>query len=323
MREGLYLLLKPPGMSSHDVVAVVRRLLGERHVGHAGTLDPPAAGVLLVLAGRQATRLAEYLLPLPKTYLAVVCFGIATDTQDWTGLVTRVAASDEMRGLNRHTVFETASRFTGRRSQVPPAVSALKVGGERLYRLAAEGREVNPTPRDIEVYALEVLDFWPGSDDARPVGPGQPLPGPVAAGWPRARLRVRCSRGTYVRTLAHDIGAALGVGAHLGFLVREAVGPFRLEECATLEEVAACGHGPAAWRRPAAAAVAHLPSVQVGGPALRRVLNGTAVPWPLGSTSGLVRVLAPDGTLVAIGEVVERRLEPRKVLITGTEVESP
>ncbi|MCL6580979.1 MAG: tRNA pseudouridine(55) synthase TruB [Firmicutes bacterium] len=310
-------------MSSHDVVALVRRLLGERHVGHAGTLDPPAAGVLLVLAGRQATRLAEYLLPLPKTYVAEVCFGIATDTQDWTGLVTHVAASHEMRTLDRHMVWETASRFVGRQSQVPPAVSALKVKGERLYRLAAEGRDVRPAARDIEVHALEILDFWPGSVDARPVVRGEPLPGPEAAGRPRARLRVRCSRGTYVRTLAHDIGAALGVGAHLSFLVREAVGPFRLAECATLEELAASGYGPMAWRRPAAEAVAHLPCVQVGGPALRRVLNGAAVPWPLASTGGLVRVLAPDGTLVAVGEVVEHRLEPRKVFITGTEVESP
>ncbi|HCW51065.1 MAG TPA: tRNA pseudouridine(55) synthase TruB [Clostridiales bacterium] len=322
--EGLYVLCKPPGMTSHDVVSYVRRVTGERRVGHAGTLDPPAAGVLLVLVGPSVTRLAEYLLDLPKTYLAEIRFGQETDTQDHSGTVVGGSPAAAAR-LARSDVAEVLQRFEGVIKQVPPMVSAVRVDGERLYRAAREGREVARPARTVTVHRLELLDFVPGE-------------GRGAAGCPAARVRVRCSRGTYVRTLAHDLGRALGVGAHLGFLVREGVGGFVLEASLTLEEfaeAARCGDLEAVAVAPADA-LAHLPCVRPSRRDLARVAHGERVPWtgvvepgaggrtgraagpdgPAGR-SHLVRVLGEDGNLVAVARLDGRWLRPCKVLRPG------
>jgi len=319
-KTGLYPMLKPPGMTSHDVVAALRRMTGERHVGHAGTLDPAAGGVLLVLVGQSVTRLAEYLMDLPKTYVAELRFGRTTTTLDWTGDTVEWAPAGAVGALSRPDVERALPGFTGRIEQVPPAVSAVHVGGERSYRLAREGRPPKLEARTVTVYSIDLMDFMPAAaTGGREVGlPGEAL----------ARVRVRCSRGTYIRALAHDVGRALGVGAHLGFLVREAVGPFHVGDSLTLEEAkVASGGGIHGVPLSPARAVSHLPAVRPDRVAVDRLRRGEALPysggvWGNGAegsasvTAGLrmVRVLSDSGELVAVAELAGGRLRPRKVL---------
>lgn len=285
--DGVLNLLKPPGMTSHDVVDFVRRTLGLRRVGHTGTLDPGAAGVLPVCLGR-ATRVSEYLLGCDKAYRAVMVLGVATDTHDAQGRVTAVADAS---GVTREDVERLLPRFRGVISQVPPMTSAARVGGERLYRLARAGKTVERPPRQITVYTLELVDWRPGPR-------------------PAAYLDVVCSKGTYVRTLCHDLGAALGCGAYLHFLVRTAQGPFRQEESVTLEELAGAAARGEVRRHlvPPAAALSFLPAVTLRPEEVRRVTHGQP-PFPRGAgelavagplAGRLVRLCAPAGDLVAV-----------------------
>ncbi len=300
--EGLYPICKPPGLTSHDVVAAVRRLTGERHAGHSGTLDPAAAGVLLVLVGQGPTRLAEYLLDLRKVYVAEIRFGQTTDTQDYTGRLVAATSRSEVCRLTAADLKAVLPRFHGALDQVPPMVSAVQMGGRRLYQLAREGQVVDRKPRKVFVYHIELLDFAAVSD------------GPVA------RLRVACSRGTYVRTLAHDLGRALGIGAHLGFLVREAIGSFEVAATLTLEELAARSTAAelARVRVAPADAVGHLPAIRLSTPECDRVRRGE-MPQYVGGWAGhasieAVRVLSEDGDLVAVASLSGGRIRPRKVL---------
>lgn len=285
--DGVLNLLKPPGMTSHDVVAFVRRTLGVKKVGHTGTLDPGVAGVLPVCVGR-ATRLAEYIAGADKAYRAEITFGAATDTQDSFG---EVVAEADASHLTRGDIAYALTRFHGPIEQVPPMVSAVKVGGRRLYELAREGVEVQREPRQVFIHRLQLLDFRPG-------------PRPVAY------VDVVCSKGTYVRTLAHDLGQLLRVGAHLSYLVRTRSGQFRLADAATLEELAA-GKAPLL---PPAAALGDMPRVKVAGQVAARVLHGVAprvrVAHPDGS---VVAVVTEDGDLLALAEAVRGGLRLRKV----------
>ncbi|HRW39594.1 MAG TPA: tRNA pseudouridine(55) synthase TruB, partial [Aquihabitans sp.] len=190
--DGLVVVDKPAGWTSHDVVAKSRGLLGTRKVGHAGTLDPDATGVLLLGVGR-ATKLLRYLSPLGKAYVGEVVLGVETSTLDAAGEVT---ATHDMAGTTLDDVRRAAGAFVGDIEQIPPMVSAVKVGGKRLHELARQGIEVERQPRPVTVHTLDVL---PGPE-------GEPLVVTIA---------VSCSSGTYVRTLAADLGAALGGGAHL------------------------------------------------------------------------------------------------------------
>ncbi len=208
---------KPAGWTSHDVVGRVRRLAGLRQVGHAGTLDPMATGVLLLCVGR-ATRLLEYLTGQPKTYLAEVTLGISTDTYDAEGEIT---ARKPLPDLSRQQVEAALNAFRGEIMQRPPAYSALKRDGVALYRRARAGEQVTVEPRPVIVYDLALLSF-----DGRTVN-----------------LHVRCGAGTYVRSIAHDLGQALGCGGHLSALRRTAVGRFSVGTATTLERLAE----PAAW----------------------------------------------------------------------------
>ena len=221
--SGLVVVDKPAGMTSHDVVARLRRVFGERRVGHAGTLDPDATGVLLVGLGR-ATRLLRFVSGLAKAYTAQVVLGTATDTLDASG---SVVATWDMSGVTLAQAREAAAGLTGRIEQVPPMVSAVKVDGRRLHELARRGIEVERPARTVRVDRFEV-------------GPG-PEPGVLA-------VEVECSAGTYVRVLAADLGARLGGGAHLRELRRTRVGSFGVEEAVPLDAV-----GPAAVLPPAEA----------------------------------------------------------------------
>ncbi len=214
--DGLLVVDKPAGCTSHDVVARCRRIFGQKKVGHAGTLDPDATGVLLVGLG-QATRLLQYLSGLSKRYTGEVVLGVATSTLDAQGTET---GTWDMRDVTLEAAREAALTLTGEITQVPPMVSALKVGGRRLHELARAGIEVERAPRAVTVSRFEVGLAPPHEADG--------AAGPVLA------IDVVCSSGTYVRSLAADLGAALGGGAHLRRLRRLAVGSYKLEEAVSL-----------------------------------------------------------------------------------------
>ncbi len=251
--NGVLNVLKPPGMTSHDVVDEVRRLFGLRRVGHAGTLDPGAAGVLPLCLGR-ATRISEYLLGSDKEYRALLVLGASTDTQDAQGTVL---AEGDASAVTAEALEEVLDQFRGTIRQVPPMVSAARHLGQRLYELAREGVDVERPSRAVTVYRLELVRFWPGRRA-------------------RAVLDLTCSKGTYVRTLCHDIGAALGVGGYLHFLVRTRHGPFSQATAVTLEELTAAMQEGAAARHllPPAGALDFLPAVELRPEEAERVRNG-------------------------------------------------
>ena len=291
-------------MTSHDVVDDVRSLVGRRtKVGHGGTLDPAAAGVLVVCVG-WATRLAEYLLQAAKRYRGEVTLGIGTDTQDAEG---QVVARADAGSVLAAAAGRAGAGLVGEREMLPPMHSAVRVQGQRLYDLARAGQEAPRTPRPVTVYEAELVAFEAGE---------------------RARLLfdVVCSKGTYVRTLAEDLGRALGVPAHLSFLVRTAVGPHRLRDAATLEELHEAGGLTAALRRPEAA-VAHLPALRLSSDEGRqRFCRGNTVsvraPRDTAAPRGAVyAVLGPDGELLGTGSLEGEAqrgtaaLRPQKVLV--------
>ena len=227
MIDGLVVVDKPAGMTSHDVVARCRRIFRQRKVGHAGTLDPDATGVLVVGLGR-ATRLLKFHSGLTKCYAAEIVLGVATTTLDASGEVTG-------RWDQRHVTLADARRagaqFTGPSWQTPPMVSAVKVGGRPLHELARQGLEIERAPRRVEVTAFEIDASWPDLAPGQPVeeagGPGPSPPGLDTTGaGPVLAVRVECSAGTYIRVLAADLGTALGGGAHVRRLRRTAVGPW-------------------------------------------------------------------------------------------------
>ena len=217
---GFLNVLKPPGMSSHDIVGFVRHQLGIRKVGHAGTLDPGAAGVLPVAVGR-ATRLIEYLEHADKSYRAELVLGIATDSGDTSGTVLEQLDVSSFSMPSRETVEAALEKFRGEITQVPPAHSAIKIGGRRAYELVREGKTVEIPERHVTIHALDLARY--------------------EAEKRRLLLDVTCSRGTYIRTLCIDIGRALGLPAVMTFLVRTRVGDFSLAEAMTLEELAEAG----------------------------------------------------------------------------------
>lgn len=285
--DGILNLLKPPGMTSHDVVSVVRRVLGIKKVGHTGTLDPGVAGVLPICVGR-ATRLAEFIAGGDKAYRAEITFGVTTDTQDSFGeTLTETDASH----LGKGDVAYAITKFQGEIMQVPPMVSAVKVDGKRLYELAREGVEVERAARPVTIHKLQLLDFRPGVH-------------------PTAYVDVVCSKGTYIRTLGYDLGQALGVGAHMSYLVRTRSGPFTLPDAATLAELAA---GQATMLTPAAALGA-MPRATVAPAAAERLKHGVAprmqVNEPPGTT---VALLDEAGELLALAEATATGISLLKV----------
>jgi tRNA pseudouridine55 synthase len=213
--DGILVLNKPAGPTSHDMVALVRRLSGTRRIGHGGTLDPFATGVLPLFIGR-ATRVVEYHLGDRKSYRATVCFGASSTTDDLEGNLEPVDSPPP----DRDAVEAALGRFRGTIEQRPPAHSAIKVAGRRAYALARAGEQVELRPRTITIDRLEIVE-WDGADPARPV----------------AVVEVDCSAGTYVRALARDLGTAVGNAAYLGALTRTASGPFRIEDALSVDVV--------------------------------------------------------------------------------------
>lgn len=273
--DGLVVVDKPAGWTSHDIVAKSRGLLGTRKVGHAGTLDPDATGVLILGVGK-ATKLLRFLSPLGKTYVGEMSLGTETSTLDGAGEVTAV---HEMGDVSLADVQRAAAAFVGAIEQIPPMVSAVKIDGKRLHELARQGIEVERPPRPVTVHSLEVL--------AGPSGE----PGVFT-------LAVSCSSGTYIRTLAADIGHALGGGAHLQSLRRTSVGPFTLADSVPLEAV-----GPDRVR-PLLEAVSHLATVHVSEERAADIRVGKVIEQAdLGVTgAGPWAVVGPLGQLLAVYE---------------------
>ena len=290
-RGGALLVDKPEGPTSHDVVKWARRSLGLRKIGHTGTLDPFASGLLILLVG-PVTRLAEYLSALPKTYHARARLGIRTDTHDVEGKIVSVQ-DPEVVPTQEHIETELAT-FQGRRQQVPPQFSAKKVGGERMYRRARRGDAVQLPPVDVEIFEIRLTDYMP----------------------PEIGFTMTCSSGTYVRAVARDLGDRLGVGAHLTMLRRTAVGVFSVDH-AVPGDVLRKGlrPDPTHWVEPAAA-VAHLTTVRVEADAALRLRQGGTIPWSQEAEPGATEPIAvmDEGGLVGIAEIRNGRLAPKKIL---------
>jgi tRNA pseudouridine55 synthase len=298
--DGILVVDKPAGMSSNAVLQRAKGIFFARKAGHTGSLDPLATGVLPLCFG-EATKLSQYLLGADKEYLASVALGVRTDTADADG---RVIAQASAAAVDAQTVDAVLARFRGTISQVPPMHSALKRNGVPLYELARRGEEVEREPREVEIFALERLGFEPGERA-------------------RLELRVRASKGTYVRTLAEDIGNALGCGAHVAQLRRTVAGPFAVHEAVPLAELERLREQREfaaldALLLPSERAVAHLPEVRVGESACFYLAQGQAVMVAEHPPRGLVRIATADGELRGIGEITDdRRVAPRRMMIAG------
>jgi tRNA pseudouridine55 synthase len=299
--EGVLVIAKPPGPTSHDVVALVRRLSGTRRVGHGGTLDPFASGVLPLFLGR-ATRLVEYHAADRKQYRATICFGARSTTDDLDGELSPVDGPP----LRRDAVEAGLAGMTGAIEQVPPAHSAVRVGGRRAYALARAGEVPQLAPRTVSIERLELVE-WDDRDPSRPI----------------AVVEVDCSPGTYVRAIARDLGAVLGSGAYLCALVRTASGPFRLGDAVSLEDLRSeVGRDPEAmqrWLRPIDAGLDALPRVSLAADEVSDVTMGRfvrpAAGLPGGPPETPLRLIDPQGRLVGIGLRRGARLLPTKVLV--------
>jgi tRNA pseudouridine55 synthase len=298
MFDGLVVVDKPAAWTSHDVVARLRRAYGQRRVGHAGTLDPDATGVLLVGLGR-ATRLLRFLQETTKAYRGRIVFGIATTTLDASGAVL----DQRPMMLTHDEVQRGTARFMGEIEQLPPMVSAVQIGGRRLHELAREGKEVERAPRHVRVDRFDIEEFEPGA-------------------YPAATALVECSSGTYVRSLAADLGVALGGCAHLASLRRLRVGSFGLDEAHPLDEVV---ETPEAMLLSPAVAMRDLDQVELDGEQARAVAHGMSFhctafserdgePHPeLGD--GPFAMIDAGGTLLAVYERRGGALKPSVVLV--------
>jgi tRNA pseudouridine55 synthase len=287
-KPGLLIIDKPTGPTSHDIVNLVRRGTGIRKVGHTGTLDPYASGVLLILLG-SVTRLAEYLLEVDKEYLATVRFGSATSTFDAAGRVTATRPFT----FREESLSAKMATFVGERLQVPPVYSAIKVGGRKAYDMARRGEEVELSPRKVHIYELSLIR-WES---------------------PNAVIRVRCSRGTYIRSIANDIGEAMGTHAHLVSLRRIRLGPFSVERATTLDELKR-RFLEGTWEKaamPSSAVLEGWQTVALSAEDAMKVRNGIAIAAQAGS-AGRARAVDPEGELVAVVEADQNGLwQPRKV----------
>lgn len=284
--DGILPVDKPVGPTSHDIVAAARRALGTRRVGHTGTLDPFASGLLLLCAG-PATRLAEFLTGQSKRYAARVRLGETTDTDDPTGAVT--STSESWRKLERADVEAGLRRFRGDIMQVPSMYSAKRRGGVRAHAAAREGTPLTLEAVPVRISELRLIEWEP----------------------PELTLEIECSSGTYIRAVARDLGAALGSGAHLVALRRTGVGRHRVEDALTPDQLHDPERVARAWIRPLDA-LEDLPRIDVGGDELAAIRHGRALrrPHPPGTV-----VLAAHGGLAAIGNADGTWIRPRKVFI--------
>lgn len=292
--DGVVNVRKTAGPTSHDVVADMRRIFGQKRVGHAGTLDPMATGVLVVCLGK-ATRIVEYLVGTAKEYRALIRLGVTTDTQDSSGeLLTETDAS----GVTFEALNQAAKSFVGEIEQVPPMISAIKHEGKALYKLARQGLTIERAPRPVSIYSIDVGDL--GSGDVA-----------------EAELVVRCSSGTYIRTLCADIGEALGCGAVMSGLERTRVGRFAADRAVTVDQLreAQAEDRLADHVTTMSEALDEMPAIRIDESGMSRALHGLPIQTLDADAVGTVRLLSPSGELVAIATADAGVVKPRKVLL--------
>lgn len=284
MTAGIINVLKPCGMTSHDVISFMRRVLNTKKIGHSGTLDPDAAGVLPVFAGT-ATRLLEYALEDGKSYRAEITFGVKTDTGDDSGAVVLTSALPTCSAEEFAAVLK---EFTGVQKQLPPMYSALKLNGQPLYKLARKGIEVEREAREIFISRLELISFNPQ----------------------KSVLDVECSKGTYIRTLLEDICARLGVYGTMSFLLRTSAGGFKIEDAVTLQELEA---EPLRYLLPEETAVMHLTEAVLTERQAWRITQGVATSMA-GMADGLYRLKGQSGEFYGIGKAAGGVMKGVKIL---------
>lgn len=296
--DGILSINKATGMTSHDVVARVRKLLHQRRVGHAGTLDPAASGVLPICVGH-GTRVAEYLSESGKAYQAEITFGVVTDTYDAEGSIVRTADTSH---LTQSQIEAALPHFLGPQMQVPPRYSAIKIQGQTAYKRARSGEEITLEARPIEIYQLQLLSWQP----------------------PELTLAIECSKGTYIRSLAYDLGEYIGCGAYLSALLRTRSGPFTLANSITLEQLAeACEQGTVnRFLFAADSALQDYPALELDKETILRVMHGNAfrylpsgahtLPQPIPS---LARIYDTEGHFLAIAswDNQHQQWQPKKV----------
>ena len=321
--DGLLVVDKSAGPTSHDVVARTRRLAGTRKVGHAGTLDPAATGVLVLGLG-PSTRLLTYVVGSDKEYLATIRLGASTVTDDAEGDVVLAAAPEALAGVDDEAIAAGVGALTGDILQVPSAVSAIKVDGARSYARVRAGEAVDLPPRPVTVSEFVVtgirraVDTHPAAADAAPIDPAAADAAPIDAAAADAAsididVRVVCSSGTYIRALARDLGAALAVGGHLTSLRRTRVGPFALADAVALDDVdpdpAAPGGVPARLLHPADAATRLFPELRLDRAGAADLGHGRRVDAPADlADDGPLAALAPDGRLIGLAQREGSRL---------------
>ncbi|MDH7480950.1 MAG: tRNA pseudouridine(55) synthase TruB [Armatimonadota bacterium] len=301
--DGVLNINKPQGPTSHDVVALVRSISGEKRVGHAGTLDPMASGVLLVCLGN-AVRIIEYLVNLKKVYRATAVFGAVTDTEDATG---KIIEESDASYVTEAMLRSTLEKFTGKILQTPPMISAVRYKGRKLYELARAGKILERNPRIVEIYSLKLVEFQPGRKA-------------------EAVLEIECSKGTYIRTLCADIGRELSCGGYMKSLIRTAIGHFKIQDSispSVVEELASESRlGEVLFSIDEA--LADMPSVIVNAEDVNRIANGAVVylerPVANICEGNNVKIKSPEGCVIAIGTASwlsdgKMQIKPLKVFI--------
>ena len=295
--DGLLVLDKPTGMSSNAALQQAKRLFGAAKAGHTGSLDPLATGVLPLCFG-EATKFSQFLLDADKGYESTFVLGVGTDTADADGAVIAQASAVH---LTEDVVTQAMATLTGAIEQVPPMYSALKVDGQPLYKRARAGEQIERAARPVEIYGFELLSFEPGDQV-------------------RLWVKVRCSKGTYIRTLAEDLGAALGVPAHVATLRRCQSGPFALDDCVTPEQltsVKASGTDTDldALLQPIESGIQHLPRLSLSEAATFYIRQGQPVLVPNGPQSGMVRIADAGGLFLGVGDMRDDgKLAPKRLL---------
>lgn len=282
--DAIFNVLKPPKMTSHDVIGFLRRALNTKKIGHGGTLDPDAAGVLPVFAG-SATRLLEFAVEGRKEYIAEFTLGAQTDTGDDSGEVVKTLPVPPFTEAELQAVLD---KFLGKQLQLPPMYSAIKINGKKLYQLARQGVEVERTARPIEVYKLELLHYTDKS----------------------FTVRVTCSKGTYIRVLGEDLATALGTCGTMSFLLRTQVGAYTIDKSYTLQEITIDPEGCAAAPL---TAVDGLPKLSVNARQAARITNGVRTTLT-GTADGRYALLGPEGEFLGIVRCEDERLQAEKIL---------
>ncbi|MBO4949076.1 MAG: tRNA pseudouridine(55) synthase TruB [Peptococcaceae bacterium] len=292
--DGIVNVMKPAGMTSHDVVAKLRRVYHTKKVGHTGTLDPDAVGVLPVCVG-QATRLVEYFTEKDKTYKVIMKFGAETNTQDASGEVT---VETELPSLSKAEFIAVTEQFIGEIKQVPPMYSAIKKDGQPLYKLARQGVEVEVEPRPVVIHGIKVLMYNKES----------------------AMLEVHCGKGTYIRTLCQDLGRACGSSAHMTYLMRLSSGMFTITDAVPLARLEQ-SETPEQFLQDMNSCLGDMPSLIItDGKMTERLVNGLSQKAPgadLLPDGTVCRAVTQEGILLSIGTIVDKAFQPNKVFKSG------